>query len=291
MSHTHSAAVMATNQKHAPPERAPVTDHLTVRPDDAGPAEVHFLFERREKRLGGALGASVAAHGGLVALWLLVAWLAPEAVREAILPNLLPSDIVWLVAPGPGGGGGGGNRLPEPPKKAEITPPAVPEPKPQPVPEEPPEQTTIPAKTLTAEVMIPGVLESTQASASTGSGAGSGGGAGQGSGLGPGSSGGIGGGIYRPGSGVLLPRVLREVKPQYTAEAMRAKVQGVVLLECVVLPDGTVGSVEVVKSLDPNFGLDQEAVRAARQWRFAPGTRFGEPVAVLVTIELTFTLR
>jgi protein TonB len=87
------------------------------------------------------------------------------------------------------------------------------------------------------------------------------------------------------------PRLIREVKPQYTADAMRAKIQGTVLLECVILPDGTVGRVEVVRSLDPTFGLDQEAIKAARQWRFVPGTRFGEPVAVLVTIELTFTLR
>ena len=72
---------------------------------------------------------------------------------------------------------------------------------------------------------------------------------------------------------------------------MRAKVQGTVLLECVVLPDGSVGRVDVVKSLDPTFGLDAEAVKAAKQWRLIPGTRFGEPVSVLVTIELTFTLR
>jgi len=85
--------------------------------------------------------------------------------------------------------------------------------------------------------------------------------------------------------------VLREVKPQYTSDAMRAKVQGTVLLECVVLPDGSVGNVDVVRSLDSTFGLDQEAVKAARQWRFVPGTRLGQPVPVLVTIELTFTLR
>ncbi len=124
-----------------------------------------------------------------------------------------------------------------------------------------------------------------------GSGQGTGIGDGQGSGLGQGFGGGTGGGAYRPGNGVMLPRVLREVKPQYTADAMRAKVQGTVLLECVVNSDGTVGSVEIVKSLDRTFGLDQEAIKAAKQWRFAPGTRFGEPVAVLVTIELTFTLR
>jgi TonB family protein len=52
-----------------------------------------------------------------------------------------------------------------------------------------------------------------------------------------------------------------------------------------------VGQVQVVRSLDPTFGLDQEAVKAVRRWRFRPGTRFGQPVPVLVEIELTFTLR
>jgi TonB family protein len=46
-----------------------------------------------------------------------------------------------------------------------------------------------------------------------------------------------------------------------------------------------------MRSLDPRFGLDEEAIKAARQWRFAPGTRMGQPVSVQITIELTFTLR
>ena len=114
---------------------------------------------------------------------------------------------------------------------------------------------------------------------------------GQGSGLGPGFGGGIGGGAYRPGSGVTLPTVLREVKPAYTADAMRAKVQGSVWLECIVMPDGSVGEVKVTRSLDPIFGLDQEAIKAAKMWKFRPGMRQGEPVPVIITIELTFTLR
>jgi protein TonB len=169
-----------------------------------------------------------------------------------------------------------------------------PEPAPEPTPVEAPlEALNIPAQTLAAATQTTiGVLDSGDASSqSTGSGSGTGAGSGEGSGLGQGSGGGTGGGVYRPGSGVINPRILREVKPQYTADAMRAKVQGTVLLECVVLPDGSVGRVDVVRSLDPTFGLDQEAVKAAKQWRFQPGTRFGEPVAVLVTIELTFTLR
>ena len=139
--------------------------------------------------------------------------------------------------------------------------------------------------------VAPGALTSNANTASTGSGQGSGAGPGQGSGLGPGTGGGIGGGAYRPGNGVEIPTLVRQVKPSYTSEAMRAKVQGVVLLECVVQTDGGVGNCSVQRSLDQTFGLDQEAIKAARQWRFRPGTRFGQPVPVLVTIELTFTLR
>ena len=97
--------------------------------------------------------------------------------------------------------------------------------------------------------------------------------------------------MFRPGNGVENPQLISQKKPSYTSEAMRAKVQGVVLLECVVDTDGTVGTCGVQRSLDQAFGLDQEAIRAAKQWRFRPGMRRGEPVKVLVTIEMSFTLR
>jgi protein TonB len=71
---------------------------------------------------------------------------------------------------------------------------------------------------------------------------------------------------------------------------MRAKIQGVVLIECVVNRDGTVSDVRVIRSLDTNYGLDEEAIKAAKGWRFEPGTQNGEPVPVLISIELTFTL-
>jgi protein TonB len=294
-------------------EPQPSGDHLSVRPSDLGPAEVHFSFEHQEKRLGGAIGASVLTHLAGLGLFLIVASLLPERTIHAILPDRLPEEIVWLAEPGPGGGGGGGgNQQKEAPKKVElpgkekITVPAVKppsvelnqpkEPEPEPKPE-----LNIPAQTMAAApTTTPGVLESAGES-TTSQGSGSGGGAGtgtgtgigpgQGSGLGPGFGGGTGGGAYRPGNGVENPRLVREVKPSYTADAMRAKIQGAVWLECVVLPDGSVGEVRVIRSLDSTFGLDQEAIKAAKQWRFAPGTRFGEPVPVLITIELTFTLR
>lgn len=96
--------------------------------------------------------------------------------------------------------------------------------------------------------------------------------------------------VYKPGKdGVKAPVLVREVKPQYTKDAMDRKVQGSVEVKAVVLADGTVGDVEVTKSLDPD--LDQEAVKATKQWRFRPGTKDDKPVDVEVNIELTFTLK
>jgi len=92
----------------------------------------------------------------------------------------------------------------------------------------------------------------------------------------------------QPRSGESFPRVIHEVKPTYTIDAMRRKAQGAVLLEAVVLPDGTVGSVCVVRSLD--LDLDLQAIAATRSWRFTPGTRDGVAVAVVVTVEMQFTL-
>lgn len=91
--------------------------------------------------------------------------------------------------------------------------------------------------------------------------------------------------------GLTLPRLLKEARPAYTREAMDAKIQGTVALECIVKTDGQVGTCTVTRSLDATHGLDQEAISAAQKWRFEPGKKDGKPVPVLVTIELTFTLR
>ena len=91
--------------------------------------------------------------------------------------------------------------------------------------------------------------------------------------------------------GVTLPRLVSETKPQYTAEAMAAKIQGLVLMSVVVKTDGTVGDVKVTKSLDTKYGLDQAAVDATRLWKFKPGTKGGKAVPVEVTIEMRFTLK
>lgn len=267
----------------------------------------HGASER--KRFGNAMGASAAAHVlGFFVIVLIMTSLPDLATPDRPISDLT-RDIIWIAQEGPGGGGGGGgNQTPEPPRKAElpgkekITVPVARPPKLDPKPPEPkPEpKMNIPALTAAASIQeMPGSLSGLPAVPSqgmgtlggAGTGAGSGIGSGTGSGLGAGSGGGTGGGVYRPGSGVTNPKLLFEVKPSYTADAMRAKIQGVVTLEAVVMPDGTVGNVQIVRSLDPTFGLDQEAIRTVKRWRFAPGTRMGQPVPVLVEIEMTFTLR
>ena len=97
--------------------------------------------------------------------------------------------------------------------------------------------------------------------------------------------------VLKPGPGITLPKPTYEQKPQYTKEAMAAGIQGTVMMSLVVRSDGTVGPVEVTRSLDKTYGLDESAVAAARQWRFEPGRKDGKPVTVEVTLELTFTLR
>jgi TonB family protein len=90
---------------------------------------------------------------------------------------------------------------------------------------------------------------------------------------------------------LTLPIVETEVKPTYTAAAMQAKIEGSIFMSVVVLASGRVGDVTVIKSLDQEHGLDQQAVDAARQWTFKPGTKDGQAVNVEVTLEMTFTLR
>jgi TonB family protein len=89
----------------------------------------------------------------------------------------------------------------------------------------------------------------------------------------------------------VLPAPIHQEKPQYTPAAMAAQIEGTVALETTVLADGSVGDVKVVRSLDSELGLDQEAVKALKLWTWKPGTRGGEPSSVTVQIEMTFTLK
>jgi TonB family protein len=97
--------------------------------------------------------------------------------------------------------------------------------------------------------------------------------------------------IPRPGT-TLPPQTVRTVNAVYTPEAKAAGIEGIVRVEVLVLTDGTVGEgAKVIQSLDTRFGLDDEAVKASKQWLFKPATKDGKPVSATVVIEQTFTLR
>jgi TonB family protein len=284
--------------------------HLSVHVEGLHPDDVPFLFEQQPKRMGLSLLASAAFDILMATLLILASRYAP-ASTGTFLPDQLNNSMVFLAQPGPGGGGGGGgNQMKPPPRPAEMPgkdkitvpvekPPAV-EPLKQPKDEPTPDQQLfLPVKTLaSAETSTAGIIDTGPSTESQGAGAaggagtgtGTGIGPGTGSGLGPGSGGGTGGGPYLPGNGVSPPVPTFIPKPQYTADAMRARIQGTVWVECIVQINGQCSDTHVVRSLDQTFGLDQEAIKAARLFRFRPGMRLGEPVAVLVTIELSFTL-
>lgn len=226
-------------------------------------------------------------------------------------------ELVFLAVAGPGGGGGGGgNRTPEPPARLQtrgldalsvpvVTPPPLTPPREQlePRPDPPEMALNVPVKPMDAgQIAAVGAVDGSIAAPAGSQGSGADGGAGTGEkdgsgpghgpGLGPGSRGGTGDGdVFQLGSGITPPQVIRQIKPAYTAEAMQARIQGEVLVTAIVRPDGTVTDVRVSRSLDRAFGLDEEALKAARQWRFKPATRAGQPVAVYVTIGVGFSMR
>jgi TonB family protein len=209
-------------------------------------------------------------------------------------------------------------RTPSPVPQVRRTPPPPPPPVPRPPPPveppplrveplkvEPPRPELPPAVRApvvpvpTDPVDMPGLVASRNTAPTASAGPGTGGGIGtgsgtglgegRGSGIGPGQGGGTGGGPYRPGTGIQPPTLIREVKPTYTDEARRRAIEGDVVLEIVVRRDGTVGDVQVRRSL--GSGLEQRAIDAVRQWRFGPAKREGAPVDVVVEVSVEFKLR
>jgi len=253
-------------------------------------------------------GWSMAVH--LTVMVVIVALGRAAAPASATTASSPASHLVFLVEPGPGGGGGGGGaRVPQPaarmlePAKAhpsdavsvpETVAPRAPALEPEPIPVKPLAAPLAPVAAAIdrhqGEIGAVGTVASAGRGADgAGTGRDGGNGPGRGSGVGEGEDHGFGGGPYRPGSGVEPPRLLREVKATYSEEARRANVVGDVVMEVVVRADGSVASARVLRGL--GFGLDERAVAAVYQWRFAPARRAGAPVDVAVEVAMEFNLR
>lgn len=272
----------------------PSPESLSPKPIETGWLGAQSLFSHQEEtKIGRAMGTSIAAHAVFLSLLI---WLLSSGVVQLTQPEQAPLEfktMAFVPEKGPGGGGGG-SPAPAPKKAVEIPKTAAPVvvPVPQPTPVEPPPVPTLVAPIVTNTNNIIQSQGNSVVSLATYGGGGRGGGigTGTGNGVGPGTGGGFGGGAYAPGNGVTSPSVLKEVKPTYTSEAMRAKIQGDVDLEVIVGENGVVTDVRVTKSLDRVYGLDQAAIAAARQWLFRPGQRNGVPVATRVTLQLSFRL-
>jgi protein TonB len=92
-------------------------------------------------------------------------------------------------------------------------------------------------------------------------------------------------GPVRVGGNIATPTRIHDVRPVTPETAIQAGIRGVVILEIVVAPDGTVSDAKVLRSVPL---LDQAAVDAARQWRFTPTLLNGAPVPVIMTVTVNF---
>jgi TonB family protein len=94
---------------------------------------------------------------------------------------------------------------------------------------------------------------------------------------------------YVVGAGVKAPIVLFQPLPPYTAKAQMFRIEGAVLLQCIIRKDGAVDGIKVLRGL--GYGLDESAIETiATKWRFQPGTYKDEPVDVSISIEVSFRL-
>jgi TonB family protein len=94
--------------------------------------------------------------------------------------------------------------------------------------------------------------------------------------------------VYKVGNGVMAPRLLKKVEPQYSEDARASKIAGTVALRVVIDTDGRAKEAVVLNGL--GYGLDEKAVEAVAQWVFQPGTLDGAPVQVAAQIEINFRL-
>ncbi|MGE0450691.1 MAG: energy transducer TonB, partial [Vicinamibacterales bacterium] len=92
----------------------------------------------------------------------------------------------------------------------------------------------------------------------------------------------------RVGGNLKPPTKVKDVRPVYPAIAQSARVQGVVIIEATIGPDGSVQEAKVLRSIPL---LDAAAIEAVKQWQFTPTLLNGVPVPVIMTVTVNFTLQ
>jgi periplasmic protein TonB len=251
---------------------------------------------------------SVLAHVTMVTLALIPWATSPKQLPQGLINVALYAPSRLILPPDAMAGGGGGGRhelqqasLGKLPKAADrqLTPPNPEPPKnldPTLIVEQSivaPQLASLPPLQLLNIGDPNGVSGPLSSGPGNGDGIGPGSGHGVGPGEGPGYDDGAGGGhgdnVFIVGAGVSQPVLIHEVRPDYSEEARKARYQGTVVLDTVVLEDGSVQVIRIARAL--GFGLDQKAIAAVLQWRFRPALKNGKPVPVALNVEVNFNLR
>ena len=92
----------------------------------------------------------------------------------------------------------------------------------------------------------------------------------------------------RVGGQIKQPKKLKDVAPVYPDIAKQARVQGIVILEAIIDPQGSVTNVRVLRSIPL---LDNAAIAAVKQWRYEPTLLNGVPVPIVMTVTVNFSLQ
>ncbi len=93
--------------------------------------------------------------------------------------------------------------------------------------------------------------------------------------------------------GVSFPELIPEsrIEPEYPEKARRARLEGNVILQAVILKDGTAGEIAVLRCNRPGVGFEESAIEAVRLWRYRPARQNGRAVDVYFTVKVDFVLR
>jgi periplasmic protein TonB len=104
---------------------------------------------------------------------------------------------------------------------------------------------------------------------------------------GPGGGGEESGTTFRVGGDIREPRRIQGAAPSYPELARRARIQGKVVLECIIDTDGRVTDIRVASG---NPLLAEAATDAVRRWIYSPTTLNGQPIRVILTVTVKFGL-
>lgn len=257
--------------------------------------------KKEQKRVGAGLGVAMLVYA--VALSVIYGSYyishrnrsSAESKKQIEVTLLAVPPVIAVKPPLLKHAGGGSNQLTLPKQPAEQPKPEVVKPRPELRPldqiqPKPDPQAELARAASTADAAGPSSITT-----AGGSGTGGGAGTGHGTGIGPGNGSGVGtgesvdyNGVFSVGSVTVRPQILGRPTPGYTDEARRNQIEGSVKVSVLLKADGAVSDIKVARGL--GYGLDENAIEAARQLRFVPAQKDGHAVSVRLFLEFKFSL-